>query len=123
MFAVGQVAFTVAVVVMFNVLQPVGWTLGLLRVQDVAMGCAVSLVVGVLFWPSSVGHGRAAPPRLAAVVRNPAGYPPRPGTLPPDTLAAELTVVLRPMGRQGHEWPGGAGMLALLAARHRATVT
>jgi uncharacterized membrane protein YccC len=50
-FAVGQAAFTVAIVVLFNVLQPVGWKLGLLRVQDVAIGCAVSLVVGVLFWP------------------------------------------------------------------------
>jgi hypothetical protein len=34
---------------LFNLLQPVGWKLGLLRVQDVAMGCAVSMVVGVLF--------------------------------------------------------------------------
>jgi len=42
-FAVGQAAFTVVVVVLFNLLQPVGWKLGLLRVQDVAMGCAVSL--------------------------------------------------------------------------------
>jgi len=49
-FAVGQAAFTVVVVVLFNLLQPVGWKLGLLRVQDVAIGCAVSLVVGVLFW-------------------------------------------------------------------------
>jgi hypothetical protein len=29
----------------------VGWTVGLLRIQDVALGCLVSLVVGVLFWP------------------------------------------------------------------------
>jgi uncharacterized membrane protein YccC len=50
-FALGQAAFTVVVVVLFNLLQPVGWKLGLLRVQDVAIGCAVSLVVGVLFWP------------------------------------------------------------------------
>jgi uncharacterized membrane protein YccC len=62
-FAVGQAAFTVVVVVLFNLLQPVGWKLGLLRVQDVAVGCAVSLVVGVLFWP-----------RVAALVGRPAPH-------------------------------------------------
>jgi len=50
-FAFGQAAFTVTVAVLFNLLVPVGWKVGLLRVQDVAIGCAVSLVVGVLFWP------------------------------------------------------------------------
>jgi uncharacterized membrane protein YccC len=59
-FAVGQAAFTVTVVVLFNVLQPVGWKLGLLRVQDVAMGCAVSLVVGALFWPRGASSAAAA---------------------------------------------------------------
>ena len=39
------------IVVLFNLLVPVGWRVGLLRVEDVAIGCAVSLVVGVLFWP------------------------------------------------------------------------
>jgi Fusaric acid resistance protein-like len=50
-FLVGQAAFTITVVVLFNLLAPAGWTIGLLRVQDVAIGCAVSLIVGVLFWP------------------------------------------------------------------------
>jgi uncharacterized membrane protein YccC len=50
-FAVGQAAFTVVVVVLFNLLVPLGWRVGLVRVQDVLLGCAVSLVVGVLFWP------------------------------------------------------------------------
>jgi uncharacterized membrane protein YccC len=54
-FTVGQAAFTVTVVVLFNLLAPAGWTVGLLRVQDVAIGCAVSLVVGVLFWPRGAG--------------------------------------------------------------------
>jgi hypothetical protein len=48
---VGQAAFTVTIVVLFNLLAPAGWTVGLLRVEDVALGCAVSLVVGVLAWP------------------------------------------------------------------------
>jgi hypothetical protein len=50
-FLVGQAAFTITVVVLFNLLAPAGWRVGLLRIQDVALGCAVSLVIGVLFWP------------------------------------------------------------------------
>ena len=50
-FAVGQAAFTVTVLVLFNLLAPAGWRVGLLRVEDVAIGAAVSLVVGALFWP------------------------------------------------------------------------
>ena len=53
-FLVGQAAFTVTVVVLFNLLVPVGWTVGLLRVEDVAIGCAVSFAVGVLLWPRGV---------------------------------------------------------------------
>jgi hypothetical protein len=53
-FLVGQAAFTVTVVVLFNLLAPIGWTIGLLRIEDVAIGCAVSLVVGVLVWPRGV---------------------------------------------------------------------
>lgn len=50
-FLAGQAAFTITIVVLFNLLAPGGWTIGLLRVEDVAIGCAVSLVVGVLCWP------------------------------------------------------------------------
>jgi uncharacterized membrane protein YccC len=50
-FAVGQAAFTVTIVVIFNLLAPAGWQVGLLRIEDVAIGCAVSLVVGAAFWP------------------------------------------------------------------------
>jgi uncharacterized membrane protein YccC len=50
-FVVGQAAFTVTVVVLFNLLVPSGWQVGLLRVEDVAIGCAVSVVAGALFWP------------------------------------------------------------------------
>jgi uncharacterized membrane protein YccC len=54
-FAVGQAAFTVTVCVLFNVLAPVGWTIGVVRLEDVALGCAISLAVGVLFWPRGAG--------------------------------------------------------------------
>ncbi len=53
-FAVGQAAFTVTVAVLFNLIVPVGWRVGVVRIEDVALGCAVSVVVGTLFWPRGV---------------------------------------------------------------------
>ena len=50
-FAAGQAAFTLTLVILFNIIEPAGWRVGLLRVEDIALGCAVSLVVGLLFWP------------------------------------------------------------------------
>ncbi|MGE5135843.1 MAG: FUSC family protein [Gemmatimonadota bacterium] len=50
-FAVGQAAFTVVVSVLYNLLVPIGWQIGVVRIEDVAIGCAVSVAVGVLFWP------------------------------------------------------------------------
>jgi uncharacterized membrane protein YccC len=50
-FAAGQAAFTVVLVVLFNIIQPTGWTVGLVRIEDVAIGFAVSLGVGLVFWP------------------------------------------------------------------------
>ncbi len=54
-FAAGQAAFTLTLVFLFNIIQPAGWRVGLLRVEDIAIGCAVSLVVGLLFWPRGAG--------------------------------------------------------------------
>ncbi|HXF30185.1 MAG TPA: FUSC family protein [Solirubrobacterales bacterium] len=50
-FTAGQASFTVVIVVLFNLLNPVGWSVGVVRIEDVAIGCAVSLVTGFLFWP------------------------------------------------------------------------
>jgi hypothetical protein len=50
-FAAGQAGFTVVLFVLFNLLQPVGWRVGLVRIEDVAIGFAISLGVGLLFWP------------------------------------------------------------------------
>ena len=50
-FAGGQAAFTLTLVILFNLIQPTGWRVGLVRIEDVAIGVGVSLVVGVLFWP------------------------------------------------------------------------
>ncbi len=50
-FAVGQAAFTATLLILYNIIGPAGWQIGLVRIEDVAIGSAVSLVVGALFWP------------------------------------------------------------------------
>jgi uncharacterized membrane protein YccC len=50
-FLAGQAAFTVTVVILFNLIAPAGWSLGLVRVEDVAIGAAISVVSGLLLWP------------------------------------------------------------------------
>jgi uncharacterized membrane protein YccC len=50
-YLVGQAAFTLFVVLLFDILQPQGWTIGLVRLEDVALGILVSLVAAALFWP------------------------------------------------------------------------
>lgn len=50
-FAAGQAAFTVTLVILFNIGQNPDWHIVLLRIQDIALGCAVSIVVALFFWP------------------------------------------------------------------------
>ena len=58
-FAAGQAGFTLVVIILFNIIEPVGWRVGLTRIEDVAIGCGVSIVVGC-FWPRCHGcAGRA----------------------------------------------------------------
>jgi uncharacterized membrane protein YccC len=54
-FAAGQAGFTIVLLILFNIIQPTGWTVGLVRVEDVGIGFAISLAVGILFWPRGVG--------------------------------------------------------------------
>jgi hypothetical protein len=54
-FLVGQAAFTVMIVVLYNVIAPVGWKVGEYRVEDIGIGVGVSAFVGVLFWPRGAG--------------------------------------------------------------------
>ncbi len=71
-FAGGQAAFTLTLVILFNIIQPAGWRVGLLRVEDVALGCVVSLAVGLLFWPR--GAGPALRQALAEAYTDSGGY-------------------------------------------------
>ena len=50
-FAAGQAGFSIVVLILFNLIHPSGWEVGLLRLEDVAIGAGVSLLVGLLFWP------------------------------------------------------------------------
>jgi uncharacterized membrane protein YccC len=54
-FAAGQAGFTVTLLILVNLIQPTGWTVGLVRLEDVAIGFAVSVGVGALFWPRGAG--------------------------------------------------------------------
>jgi Fusaric acid resistance protein-like len=71
-FAGGQAAFTLVLVILFNIIQPTGWRVGLVRIEDVAIGVGVSVVVGVLFWPR--GAGPALRQALADAYADGAGY-------------------------------------------------
>ena len=71
-FAGGQAAFTLTLVILFNIIQPTGWRVGLVRVEDVALGVGVSLVVGALFWPR--GAAPALRQALARAYADGAGY-------------------------------------------------
>jgi Fusaric acid resistance protein-like len=71
-FVAGQAAFTLTLLILFNIIAPAGWRIGLVRVEDVALGGVVSLAVGILFWPrgATAALGRA----LAQAYRDTANY-------------------------------------------------
>jgi uncharacterized membrane protein YccC len=71
-FAAGQAAFTLTLLILFNILAREGWQIGLVRIEDVALGSAVSLVVGLLFWPR--GAGAALREALAEAYVDSANY-------------------------------------------------
>ncbi len=50
-FTAGQAAFTMMVLIFFNLIVPTGWSVGLIRVEDVIVGALVGVVVSLLLWP------------------------------------------------------------------------
>jgi uncharacterized membrane protein YccC len=71
-FTAGQASFTITLVILYNIIAPAGWKIGLVRIEDVAIGCAVSLVVGLLFWPR--GAAAALGTALAGAYADTARY-------------------------------------------------
>ena len=70
-FAAGQAGFTATLLIIFNIIAPGGWEIGLIRIEDVALGCAVSVLAGTLFWPRGAGPalGRAVGEALSDSAR------------------------------------------------------
>jgi hypothetical protein len=70
-FAAGQAGFTATLLILFNIIEPAGWRIGLVRIEDVAIGCVVSVVVGALLWPRGAGPalGRALSDAFAESAR------------------------------------------------------
>lgn len=58
-YLIGQAAFTVLVVVLFNLIDPTGWQLGLVRLEAVLAGVSVSVMVALVMWPRGVSHDLA----------------------------------------------------------------
>jgi Fusaric acid resistance protein-like len=50
-FTAAQAAFTMMVLITFNLIVPTGWRVGLIRVEDVAVGALVGVMVSLLLWP------------------------------------------------------------------------
>jgi uncharacterized membrane protein YccC len=98
-FAGGQAGFTVVVLILFNIIQPTGWEVGLIRVEDVAIGFAISLGVGLLFWPR--GAGSVLRERLGEAFVRSAGY---------------LAATAKALGRRG-DAPGADAQRARRDAR------
>lgn len=50
-FTASQAMFTMQVLIIFNMIDPTGWQIGLIRIEDIVLGAAVGLMVSVLLWP------------------------------------------------------------------------
>ena len=71
-FMLSQAAFTINLIVVFNLISPAGWQVGLVRIEDLLVGVLISLLVGVLLWPQ--GARREFARALSSLYRSLAGY-------------------------------------------------
>jgi len=71
-FMLSQAAFTINLIVVFNLISPAGWQVGLVRVEDLLVGAFISLLVGLLLWPQ--GARREFARSLADLYRSLADY-------------------------------------------------
>jgi Fusaric acid resistance protein-like len=62
-FAVAQVMVTLTALIILDLMAPTGWRIGLVRIEGIAMGAAVGMVVSLLLWP------RGAKAAVSAVIR------------------------------------------------------
>jgi uncharacterized membrane protein YccC len=66
-FMLSQAAFTINLIIVFNLISPAGWQVGIVRIEDLLIGAFISLLVGVLLWPG--GARRELARALASVYR------------------------------------------------------
>ena len=66
-FMLSQAAFTINLIIVFNLISPAGWQVGLVRIEDLLVGAFISLLVGLLLWPG--GARRELARALASVYR------------------------------------------------------
>jgi hypothetical protein len=50
-FTASQAMFTMQVLIVFNMMRPTGWQVGLIRIEDVILGALIGLTVSLLLWP------------------------------------------------------------------------
>ena len=67
-FMLSQAAFTINLIIVFNLISPAGWQVGLVRIEDLLVGALISLLVGLLLWPH--GARRELAIALASVYRS-----------------------------------------------------
>ena len=105
-FEAGQAAFTVTLVILFNIGRNPDWHIVLLRIDDIALGCGVSLVVALFFWPR--GAAAAVDKALAEAYEESAAY-----------LSGAIEYALSRCGEAGSvmEVPVREGRRAAAAAR------
>ena len=70
-FIASQAAFTINLIIIFNLISPAGWQVGLVRIEDVAVGASISILVGLLLWPRGARRefGRAVAGFYRAVAK------------------------------------------------------
>ncbi len=103
-FTASQAMFTMQVLIVFNLMRPIGWQIGLIRVEDVVLGALVGLAVSMLLWPggAQTAMHRAVGDAITACSRY---------------LAAAVTRVTRGETPQTQQAVTELGAAALTAAR------
>lgn len=103
-FVAGQAMFTMMVLIIFNLIVPTGWSVGLVRIEDVVVGALVGVVVSTLLWP------RGATSRVARIVD--AAY-----AVGSDYLTATVLRVTRGAYEQANDKVTALGHDAMTASR------
>jgi uncharacterized membrane protein YccC len=103
-FVASQAMFTMQVLIVFNLMRPIGWQIGLIRVEDVVLGALVGLAVSMLLWPGGAKAAlqRAVDDAVSACSRY---------------LAAAVNGVTRGASPQTRQAVTDLGAAALTAAR------